>query len=93
MSNQPRGVRNPSPLKVLRSAINQIVLVRVKDGNEYIGNLEMVDPTMNVVLSDCEETSADGRPIARYGKALIRGSHIVFVSVNYGQVAPERVAI
>ncbi|WP_440059830.1 LSM domain-containing protein [Thermogladius sp. 4427co] len=93
MANQARSIRNPSPLKILRGAINQVVLVRVKDGNEFIGNLEVVDPTMNVVLSDCEETTPDGKPVARYGKALIRGSHIVFISVNYGQVAPERARI
>jgi len=93
LSSQSKSMRNPSPLKVLRTAINQVVLVRVKDGNEYIGSLEMVDPTMNVVLSDCEETSSDGKPLARYGRALIRGSHIVFVSVNYGQVAPEKVGV
>ncbi|MEZ0393553.1 MAG: U6 snRNA-associated Sm-like protein LSm6 [Desulfurococcaceae archaeon] len=77
-------------MKVLRSSVNQVVLVKLKDGTEYIGNLEMVDNTMNVVLDDCEEVTNDGKPVARYGKALIRGSHVVFISVNFGQVAPER---
>jgi len=78
-----------SPLKYLRSAMNQIVLVKLKDGTEYIGILELVDHTMNVVLANCEEIDPNGKPTAKYGRVLIRGSHILFVSVNYGQVAPE----
>jgi len=78
-----------TPLKYLRSAINQIVLVKLKDGTEYIGVLELVDNTMNVVLADCEEIDSRGNPQAKYGRVLIRGSQILFVSINYGHVAPE----
>ncbi len=78
-----------TPLKYLRSAVNQIVLVKLKDGTEYIGVLELVDNTMNVVLADCEEIDSNGNPQAKYGRVLIRGSHILFVSINYGHVAPE----
>ncbi|ADI32246.1 Like-Sm ribonucleoprotein core [Staphylothermus hellenicus DSM 12710] len=81
--------KTATPLKYLKSAINQIVLVKIKDGHEYIGTLDMVDHTMNVVLSNCQEYGDNGKPTARYGKVLIRGSHIVFISINYGQVAPE----
>ncbi len=82
-------VRGATPLKYLKGAVNQIVLVKLKDGYEYIGTLDLVDHTMNVVLSNCQEYDDNGRPTARYGKVLIRGSHIVFISINYGQVAPE----
>ena len=82
-------VRGATPLKYLKGAVNQIVLVKLKDGHEYIGTLDLVDHTMNVVLSNCQEYDDNGRPTARYGKVLIRGSHIVFISINYGQVAPE----
>lgn len=84
-----KGTRPATPLKYLRSALNQTVLVKLKDGHEYIGIMELVDHTMNVVLSECQEYDSDGSPVARYGRVLIRGSHIVFVSINYGQVAPE----
>ncbi|WFO76158.1 ribonucleoprotein [Desulfurococcaceae archaeon MEX13E-LK6-19] len=86
---QPSTPKLVSPLKYLRGAINQIVLVKLKDGTEYVGVLELVDNTMNVVLSDCEEIDPEGKPTAKYGRVLIRGSHILFVSINYGQVAPE----
>ncbi|MCD6195884.1 MAG: Sm ribonucleo [Thermoprotei archaeon] len=82
-------VKGATPLKYLKGAVNQIVLVKLKDGYEYIGTLDLVDHTMNVVLSNCQEYDDNGRPTARYGKVLIRGSHIVFISINYGQVAPE----
>jgi len=80
-----------TPLKHLRSALDQIILVKLKDGTEYVGKLEMVDHTMNVVLSNCMKYDGQGRPIARYGKVLIRGSHIAFVSIDYERVAPELV--
>lgn len=81
-----------SPLKHLRAALDQVILIKLKDGSEYVGKLEIVDHTMNVVLSDCVRYDADGNPVTRYGKALIRGSHIAFISVNYGQVAPELIS-
>ncbi|OYT37853.1 MAG: Sm ribonucleo [Desulfurococcales archaeon ex4484_58] len=85
-------IRPATPLKHLRSAIDKIILVKLKDGTEYVGKLELVDNTMNVVLSDCVKYDNDGNLVARYGKVLIRGSQIAFISVNYGEVAPEVVS-
>ncbi len=78
-----------SPLKHLRGAVDQVILVKLKDGTEYIGKLELVDHTMNLILSDCVKYDNEGNPVARYGKVLIRGSHIAFISINYEHVAPE----
>jgi|YelNatPaOPRAMG01_1025707.scaffolds.fasta_scaffold15809_6 small nuclear ribonucleoprotein len=75
-----------SPLKILRSGIAKGTLVKVKGGSTYVGRLVMVDSTMNVVLSDCKEVVwKDGDPeiVADYGTVLIRGSQIVYVSVNF----------
>jgi small nuclear ribonucleoprotein len=84
-----RPLKAATPLKYLKGAVSQTVLVKIKDGHEYVGVLEVVDHTMNVVLSNCEEYDTEGKRVARYGKVLIRGSQILYVSVNYGQVAPE----
>ncbi|WP_048078655.1 U6 snRNA-associated Sm-like protein LSm6 [Desulfurococcus mucosus] len=92
MSNVSRGYRPPSPMKVLKGAEGQIVLVRIKGGYEYIGTLDLIDGTMNIVLSDCTEYSSEGKPTSRYGRIIIRGSHVEFISTNYGQVAPDKVA-
>ncbi len=76
-----------SPLRALRMAMNKNVLVKVKDGYEYVGKLTMTDSTMNVVLSDCTEFSDEGRsPIARYGTVLIRGSQILYIAVDYNSM-------
>ena len=73
-----------SPLKYLRSAINNTVLVRLKDGSEYIGRLEQCDSTMNLLLSDCVEVKeGSSEPIAKYGRVLVRGSNILFINTDY----------
>jgi len=73
-----------SPLNYLRSAINNTVLVRLKDGSEYIGRLEQCDNTMNLLLSDCVEVKeGSSEPIAKYGRVLVRGSNILFINTDY----------
>jgi len=88
-----RLTRPQSPFKILKSSEGQIVLVKIKGGYEYVGNLDLIDNTMNVVMSNCTEYWKDGKPVARYGKLIIRGSHIQYISVNYGQVAPEKISL
>ncbi|BDB97099.1 Sm ribonucleo [Saccharolobus caldissimus] len=76
-----------NPLKSLRTAVNRIVLVKLKDGSEYIGKLEQTDGTMNLVLRDCTEIrEGTSEPVAKYGRVLIRGSNILFISVDYETV-------
>ncbi len=79
-----KQVRPPNPLRVLREAVGRVILVKLKDGSEYIGRLEMTDSTMNLVLSDCMEVrEGTNEPVVKYGQVLIRGSQILFVSVDY----------
>ncbi|BCS92208.1 U6 snRNA-associated Sm-like protein LSm6 [Metallosphaera javensis (ex Sakai et al. 2022)] len=76
-----------NPLKSLRMATNKIVLVKLKDGSEYIGKMEQSDGTMNLVLRDCKEMrEGSDEPIANYGRVLIRGSNVLFVSVDYENI-------
>jgi small nuclear ribonucleoprotein len=73
-----------SPLKNLRTAINRVVLVKLKDGTTYIGKLEQSDATMNLVLRDSTEIKeGTSEPVAKYGRVLIRGSNILYISVDY----------
>ena len=92
MGSQARNTKPPNPLKILKAAEGNIVLVKTKGGYEYVGVLELADGVMNVVLSDCVEYN-NGEPTMRLGKVVIRGSNIEFVSINYAQVAPESVHI
>lgn len=74
-----------NPFRMLKTAINKNVLVKVKDSYEYVGKLVTVDLTMNVVLNDCVEFSEDGRsPVAKYGTVFIRGSQILYIAIDYG---------
>lgn len=69
---------------MLRSSINKNVLVKVKEGSSYAGQLIFVDGTMNLVMINAEEVSdEDLKPIARYGTILIRGSQILYVVIDY----------
>ena len=61
----------------------------MKDGCEFVGELERVDNNVNHVLNISLKSDNYGHPETRYGKVLIRGSYIAFVSVDYGRVAPE----
>ncbi|MBD3228138.1 MAG: hypothetical protein GF329_08110, partial [Candidatus Lokiarchaeota archaeon] len=66
-----------NPLKILNKAVNNLVLVRLKDGREYIGRLLETDVFMNLVLTSAEELERDGTPISKYGEVFIRGNNIL----------------
>ncbi len=73
-----------SPLKMLRDSKGNRILVKLKDGSEYVGKLEVSDNTMNLILSECVEVKEGGsEPIAKYGRVLIRGSTILYILVDY----------
>ncbi len=81
----PTNMKIISPLKYLRDARGNNVLVKLKDGEEYIGILDFSDNTMNLILKDCAEVKeGTGELKAKYGTVLVRGSNILFVSLNYG---------
>ncbi|AAY80169.1 U6 snRNA-associated Sm-like protein LSm6 [Sulfolobus acidocaldarius] len=76
-----------NPLKSLKTALNKIVLVKLKNGEEYVGRLEQSDGTMNLVLKDCTEyREGTSDPVAKYGRVLIRGSNILFISIDYESI-------
>ena len=90
MMAQRQRLRMVSPIKVLKEATGRIVFVKLKDGSEYVGKLEATDSTMNLVLDNCVELEPGTmNPRVKYGRALIRGSHVVYVSVDYEIVAGE----
>lgn len=73
-----------TPLRVLRGSTNKTVMVKIKEGSEFVGKLVMTDPTMNVVLEEAIEYNEGGKDvIAKYGKIFIRGSQILYISIDY----------
>ena len=77
------------PLRLLVKNINSIILVKLKDGTEFIGKLEHCDPSMNIVLMNAKEVDEDSKPVANLGRILIRGSNILFISVDVSRVKIE----
>jgi len=66
------------PLKLLSKALNNLVLVKLKNKKEYVGRLTEMDVYMNIVLAEAEEIE-DDKPIARYGEIFIRGNNILYI--------------
>lgn len=69
------------PLNVLQKATNKQVSVRLKSELEYKGKMSNVDPYMNVILVDAEE-SENGAKKANYGKVVIRGNNVLYIRIE-----------
>jgi small nuclear ribonucleoprotein len=69
------------PLAVLQKATNKVVSVRLKSEIEYKGRMSNVDPYMNVILVDAEE-SENGSKVATYGKVVIRGNNVLYIRIE-----------
>jgi small nuclear ribonucleoprotein len=57
------------PLDVLEAAIGDVVTVRLKDGEEFVGTLTGYDQHMNVVVEDEEDNTT-----------IIRGDNVVSIT-------------
>jgi len=68
------------PLNVLQKATSKQVSVRLKSEIEYKGKMSNVDPYMNVILVDAEE-SENGSKTANYGKVVIRGNNVLYIRI------------
>jgi len=55
--------------------------VRLKNEIEYNGKMSNVDPYMNVILLDAEE-SENGQKRANYGKVVIRGNNVLYIRIQ-----------
>ena len=66
---------------ILQKATNKQVAVRLKSELEYKGIMANVDPYMNVILTDAEETE-NGNKVANYGKVVIRGNNVLYIRIE-----------
>lgn len=67
-----------NPLKVLHTAVNSTILIRLKDGIEYIGRLKICDNYMNMIIENAKEM-IDSQVTAKFGEIFIRGNNILFI--------------
>ena len=67
------------PSDALQASLHHNVLVEMKGGRSYRGQLESYDQHLNIVLSNAEEIAP--KPSGpRPGQTLLRGDSIVFIA-------------
>ena len=67
------------PLDALNKARSKRVLVELKNGRQYVGNLISFDIHINTVLENAEER-IDGELKKQLGTVFIRGDTITIIS-------------
>lgn len=67
------------PLDALNRSRDKRVIIELKNGKQYIGNLEAFDIHINVVLKDAEERF-EGEVKRKLGTVFIRGDTITIIS-------------
>ena len=76
--SQPTAKR---PLTTLQRSTKKKVTVRLKNEVVYKGKIDNVDSYMNLIMTDAEELQ-DGRVIANYGRAILRGNNVLFIKLE-----------
>ena len=66
------------PLDALNLARNKRVIVELKNGRRYVGNLKAFDIHINTVLEEAEEY-IDGEMSRKLGTVFIRGDTITII--------------
>ncbi|MDI6902304.1 MAG: LSm family protein [Methanocellales archaeon] len=67
------------PLDILNESLNAPLIVRLKGGREFRGELQGYDIHMNLVLGKAEELK-DGEVIRKLGTIVVRGDNVVYIS-------------
>ena len=58
-----------------------MVTVRLKNDTEYKGRMDSIDSYMNLIMTDAKE-ALDGRPVASYPRAILRGNNVLFIKLE-----------
>ncbi|MBT5023294.1 small nuclear ribonucleoprotein [Candidatus Woesearchaeota archaeon] len=67
------------PLDALNNARNKRVIIELKNGKQFVGNLKAFDIHINAVLEEAEERE-NGELKRKLGVIFIRGDTIIFIS-------------
>lgn len=71
----------PRPLDALNAARNKKVIIELKNGKQFIGDLKAFDIHINVVLNNAEERQ-NGEVLRKLGSVFIRGDTITIISTE-----------
>ncbi|KAI3406544.2 hypothetical protein KGF56_000676 [Candida oxycetoniae] len=69
------------PLYLLTAAKNKAVLIELKTGETYNGNLTNCDSWMNLTLHDVVQTNSSGDKFEKISEIYIRGMHIKYLRI------------
>jgi small nuclear ribonucleoprotein len=68
------------PLKILHASLNNRVMVELRGGRGFHGELDGYDvPHMNLVLKNADEI-VNGEAQGKHNKVIVRGDNIIYVS-------------
>jgi len=67
------------PLDILNESLDTPVIVRLKGGRDFRGELQGYDVHLNLVLDKAEELK-DGEAIKKFGTIVVRGDNVVYIS-------------
>ncbi|MFN7106048.1 MAG: U6 snRNA-associated Sm-like protein LSm6 [Pyrobaculum sp.] len=82
MSKTQQQAKLPAPIKVMTKMLNKEIVARLKGGVAVKGVLMAYDGCMNLVLDNAAELDNSGEPLARYGRIVVRGSQVIYVSAT-----------
>ena len=71
----------PRPLDALNKARNQKVIVELKNGKQFVGDLKSFDIHINTVLDNAEERE-NNEVKRKLGNVFIRGDTITIISTE-----------
>ena len=69
------------PLDALNEARNKRIIIELKNGKQFVGELKSFDIHINIVLKNAEE-HIDGTLKRKLGQVFIRGDTIIFISTE-----------
>ena len=67
------------PLDALNKARGSRVMVELKNGKQFLGNLKAFDIHINTVLEDAEER-VNGEVTRKLGNVFLRGDAVILIS-------------
>jgi small nuclear ribonucleoprotein len=67
------------PLDILNESLETPVIVRLKGGRDFRGELQGYDVHLNLVLDKAEELKS-GEVIKKFGTIVVRGDNVVYIS-------------
>ncbi|WP_069806531.1 LSM domain-containing protein [Vulcanisaeta thermophila] len=69
------------PMRTLQKFVGKHVIIKLKNNKTLRGVLVNYDDCMNVILDDGEELDVKGENVVvKYGKLLVRGTQILYIT-------------